>query len=223
MCAPLMILFRLPAKRTVSECVAGLQPRDEGRRGTNSLPKYSIRHFASRRVPSLENVGRRGVCRLAYKGQLIARASTFENLVKQKQAGLKVNRASQAIQCMLLRCDGHMAIEPRDQVVLVPLRLHCGCIGQAIERSPGTQNRSLHSQQGAPEDDQRNQEIDAEPRNIHQGGYERSRARGGVESQTSEEERQHASRQRSEHDNSDEARPDRKAEQNIVFPIILEV
>src|SRR5882724_11893319 len=53
------------------------------------------------------------------------------------------------------------------------------------------------------------EKINAEPGNIHEGGYERSGACGGAESQTAKDERQHASRQRSEHDDSDEARPDR--------------
>src|SRR5882762_11667871 len=104
-------------------------------RGTDSLPKQnrSIRYFASQRMPSLGNAGRRGVCRVTYKGQLAGRASTFENPVKRKQAGLKVSSASQAIQCMLLRRDGHTVVKPRDQIVLLPLRLHCRWIGQTVE------------------------------------------------------------------------------------------
>src|SRR6266850_2564794 len=88
---------------------------------------------------------------------------------------------------------------------------------------PGKKFDGLDSKQSAAKYDQCNQKINAKPRNIHEGGYERSRACGGVESQATKEERQHASGQRSEHDNSDEARPDRKTEQDIVLPIIREV
>jgi hypothetical protein len=76
---------------------------------------------------------------------------------------------------------------------------------------------------GSPEDNQRHEKINAEPGNIHEGGYERSGASGRVESQTAKDEWQHASRQRSKHANSDEARPDRETEQEIVLPVVREV
>ena len=109
-----------------------------GGRGANSTSKQyrSIRYFVSRRWPPSGKAGRRGVCRVTYEGQLVGRASTFENLAKRKQAGLKVRSASQPVRCMVLRCNRQMAIKPGDQIVLNTMRLHCRRIGWPVERSP---------------------------------------------------------------------------------------
>jgi hypothetical protein len=45
---------------------------------------------------------------MAYKSQLIGRASTLEDLVERKQACLKVRSACQAIRWMVLRFNSYM-------------------------------------------------------------------------------------------------------------------
>jgi len=76
------------------------------------------------------------------------------------------------------------------------------------------------SKQSAPQYDQCNQEVNAEPGDIHESRYERCRACGGIESKAAKNERQHASSQCSEHDDADQTRPDRKAQQKIVVAVV---
>ena len=78
-------------------------------------------------------------------------------------------------------------------------------------------------EQRASENEQRDQEINTEPCNVHEGGYERGGACSWVESQTPKNEGQHAFRQGSKHDDADEARPDGNSEQDVVLPVIREV
>ena len=62
---------------------------------------------------------------MVHKGRIVGRASTFENLPKQKQAGLKVRSADQAIRCVVLRCNRYIVMELGNQVVTIALRLNC--------------------------------------------------------------------------------------------------
>ena len=79
------------------------------------------------------------------------------------------------------------------------------------------------SKESAPKYRQSNQKINAQPGNIHESRYERCRACGGIESQTAEDERQHASSQRSEHDDADQAYPYRKSQQQIMFAVVCQM
>src|ERR1017187_9156592 len=112
-CAPVMAFYRPHAKCTVCEWVAWLQASRERLRGPDSVSKRryrSLRYFVSWGKPSLRKTGRGGVCRLTYKGRVVGRSSTFENLAKRKQAGLKKRSASQAIRCMVLHCNSCMVV-----------------------------------------------------------------------------------------------------------------
>jgi len=72
---------------------------------------------------------------MTYKGEFLGRASTFANLPERKQAGLKVRRASQAIQCMVLCCKECMVVKLGDWVVMITLGLKCWRIRKAVDRS----------------------------------------------------------------------------------------
>jgi hypothetical protein len=76
---------------------------------------------------------------LVHKGRIVGRSSTFENLPKRKQAGLKVRSGVRAIQCVVLRSKGYMGMKLRNQVVQIALRLNCRWIGQPVERCPNNQ------------------------------------------------------------------------------------
>ena len=66
--APVMILFRPHANRTVFECVAWLQASREGPRGTDFLSKLyrPLKHSVSWGRLVLGKAGRRGVGRLTH-------------------------------------------------------------------------------------------------------------------------------------------------------------
>jgi hypothetical protein len=76
---------------------------------------------------------------LVHKGRIVGRSSTFEHLPKQKQAGLKVRSAGQAIRCVVLRCNRYMVMELGNQVVPIALRLNCSWIGKRVKRSTNNQ------------------------------------------------------------------------------------
>jgi len=140
-CAPVMVLSRRHAKCTVCECGAWLQASRERLWGTDSVSKQyrSLRYVVSCGKSSLGKTGRRGVCRLTYKGRVVGRASTLENLPKRRQAGLKVRSAGQAIRCVVLRCNRYMVMELGNQGVPIALRFDCRWIGQPVERCPNDQ------------------------------------------------------------------------------------
>src|SRR6266403_788930 len=85
-------------------------------------------------VSALGKRGRRGVCRVMHKGRVVGRSSTFENLTKRKQAGLKVGSGGWAIRGVVLRCKGYMGIKLRNQVVQIAMWFDCRWIGQPVER-----------------------------------------------------------------------------------------
>jgi hypothetical protein len=74
-----------------------------------------------------------------HKGRTVGRSSTFQNLPKRKQAGLKVRSGGRAIRCVVLRCIGYMGMKLRNQVVQIALRFYCRWIGQPVERCPNNQ------------------------------------------------------------------------------------
>ena len=76
---------------------------------------------------------------MVHKGRIVGRSSTFENLPKRKQAGLKVRSGGRAIRCVVLRCKGYMGMKLRNQVVQIALRFDCRWIGQPVERCPNNQ------------------------------------------------------------------------------------
>ena len=136
-----MALFRPHAKCTVCECVAWLQASRERLRGTDSVSKQyrSLRHFVSWGKSSLGETGRRRVRRLTHKGRAVEMSSTFENLPKRKEAGLKVRSRVRAIRFVVLRCKGYMGMKLTNQAVQVTLRFDCRWIGQPVERCPNNQ------------------------------------------------------------------------------------
>src|SRR5258705_4385566 len=69
-----------------------------------------------------------------HKGRVVGRSSTFENLTKRKQAGLKVGSGGWAIRGVVLRCKGYMGIKLRNQVVQIAMWFDCRWIGQPVER-----------------------------------------------------------------------------------------
>jgi hypothetical protein len=74
-----------------------------------------------------------------HKDRIVGRSSTFENLPKRKQVGLKVRSGGRAIRCVVLHCKGHMGMKLRNQVVQIAPRFDCRWIGQPVERCPNNQ------------------------------------------------------------------------------------
>jgi len=74
-----------------------------------------------------------------HKGRIVGRSSTFENLPKRKQAGLKVRMEGQVIRCVVPRCKGYLGMKLRNQSVQIALRFDCRWIGQPVEGCPNNQ------------------------------------------------------------------------------------
>jgi len=74
-----------------------------------------------------------------HKGRIRAGSSTFKNLPKRKQTGLKVRSVGGAIQRLVFRGKQYMGMKRRNQVVQIARRFDCRWIGQSVERCPDNQ------------------------------------------------------------------------------------
>src|SRR5207247_268796 len=98
---------------------------------------------------TLRKAGRRRVCRLVHKGRIVGRSSTFENLPKRKQAGLKVRMEGQVIRCVVPRCKGYLGMKLRNQVFRLPCGLTAGGSGSRSRDAPTISRHNKHAAIGA--------------------------------------------------------------------------